>query len=159
MPRVVKRRSPRVVIISLGIMIGLLLVAVVMISRSAASGTDPADQALVAQGKAVYSANCASCHGATLAGQPNWKEPLPSGIFPAPPHDASGHTWHHPDAMLFTIVKDGGAGPLRPGEQRGMPAFGTVLSDADIWAVLSYIKSTWPSEIQQRHTAVSAQNP
>ena len=33
-----------------------------------------------------------------------------------------------------------------------MPAFNEVLSDADIWAVLSYIKSKWPKEVQQKHT-------
>ena len=33
--------------------------------------------------------------------------PLPSGRMPAPPHDASGHTWHHRDDVLFRLVKEG----------------------------------------------------
>ena len=32
-----------------------------------------------------------------------------------------------------------------------MPGFEDKLSDADIWAVLSYIKSTWPDAVRQRH--------
>ncbi len=161
MPRDVPGRPLWVpVAIIIGCVLGLtVLAAILLTGRSSAPGTEPNNQALVDRGRAVYSASCASCHGAALEGQPNWQEPLPSGIFPAPPHDATGHTWHHPDSMLFTIVKDGGAAPLRPGEQRGMPAFGTVLSDAEIWAVLSYIKNTWPAEIQQRQTAVSRQSP
>jgi mono/diheme cytochrome c family protein len=29
-----------------------------------------------------------------------------------------------------------------------MPAFGGGLSDEQVWAVLAYIKSTWPQHIQ-----------
>ncbi|WP_170942271.1 c-type cytochrome, partial [Noviherbaspirillum denitrificans] len=67
---------------------------------------------------------------------------------PAPPHDETGHTWHHPDSVLFDIVKNGLVpGRTAPdGYQSDMPAYGTTLSDADITAVLAYIKSTWPSE-------------
>ena len=158
MPRTVRAGpSRRAIVIS--IMIPVLVLAAMMIRQSSSSGTNPADKELVARGETVYSANCASCHGATLAGQPNWKEPLPSGIFPAPPHDASGHTWHHPDALLFKIVSEGGASALLPGDSRGMPAYGSVLTEQDIWAVLSYIKSTWPAEIQARQTDVSRQTP
>ncbi len=159
MPRRVPAQVPRLssTIASSAVIGILLLMTLIITNRPAASGTDPANQALVERGRAVYSTSCAACHGGALEGQPNWKELLPSDIFPAPPHDASGHTWHHPDDLLFTIVKEGGAAPLRPGEQRGMPAFGPVLSDADIWAVLSYIKSAWPTEIQQHQTTISRQ--
>jgi mono/diheme cytochrome c family protein len=65
---------------------------------------------------------------------------------PAPPHDATGHTWHHPDSALFGITKEGlSPGKYAPrGYQSDMPAFGGVLTDEEIWAVLAYIKSTWP---------------
>ncbi len=159
MPRTVPVRSNRV-LVAISVITSLLIItAVILTSTGSIRGTDVTDQALVTRGQTVYSATCASCHGATLAGQPNWKERLPSGLLPAPPHDASGHTWHHPDALLFRIVKDGGASVLLPGDQSGMPAFGTTLSDDDIWAVLSYIKSTWPAEIQQRQTDVTRQTP
>ena len=111
---------------------------------------DPDDTRQVALGKSVYDGKCASCHGARLEGQPDWQERLPSGRMPAPPHDASGHTWHHPDSVLFGITKHG----LVPGQyappsyQSDMPAFSGALSDDEIWAVLAYIKASWPRDIR-----------
>ena len=114
------------------------------------AGTDVTDAALVALGREVYAANCASCHGANLEGQPNWQQPNPDGSMPAPPHDVTGHTWHHNDASLFATTRYGGAATTPTGRPNAMPAFGGTLSDREIWAVLSYIKSTWPPEVQQR---------
>ena len=109
------------------------------------------DPKQVALGKKVYAEHCAACHGANLEGQPNWRERRPDGKLPAPPHDASGHTWHHPDRQLFEITKRGTAALVGPGYQTDMREFGSLLSDAEIWAVLAYIKSTWPPEIRARH--------
>ena len=79
-------------------------------------------------------------------GQPNWQRRLPNGRLPAPPHDESGHTWHHPDAVLFAITKHGMVPPYAPaGYQSDMPGFGSVLSDGEIRAVLAYIASHWTS--------------
>lgn len=103
--------------------------------------------ASAAEGKALYQTNCASCHGTRGEGQPDWKTKKPDGLYPAPPHDSSGHTWHHADGLLFRIVREGGqvAGP--PGFKSGMPAFGGTLSDAQIRATLEYIKTFWgPTE-------------
>lgn len=87
--------------------------------------------------------------GLSWQGQPNWRERLAHGRLPAPPHDETGHTWHHPDVVLFDLVKNGlvpgRTAPL--GYQSDMPAFGSTLSDEQIVAVLAYIKSTWPPEI------------
>ena len=63
----------------------------------------------VALGKEVYANQCASCHGADLEGQPNWRQRRADGRLPAPPHDESGHTWHHPDQQLFELTKYGPA--------------------------------------------------
>jgi len=63
---------------------------------------------------------------------------------PAPPHDPIGHTWHHSDKQLFDMTKVG-PGALVPGYQSDMPGFEDKLSDADIWAVLSYIESNKPA--------------
>jgi mono/diheme cytochrome c family protein len=112
---------------------------------------DPNDRERVAQGRAVYQQHCASCHGAKLEGQAEWRTRLPSGRMPAPPHDASGHTWHHPGDVLFGIVKEGVQKFAPAGYQSDMPAYAGVLSDAQIVAVLSYIKSTWPDEVRRRH--------
>ena len=106
-------------------------------------------------GRAVYDAQCASCHGAKLEGQPNWRERLPNGRLPAPPHDLTGHTWHHDDGMLFNITKNGVAGYAPSDYQSDMPAFADTLSDTEIWAVLGYIKSTWPQEQRNYQKALS----
>lgn len=116
--------------------------------------------AQIAEGKALYGGRCASCHRKNLEGQPNWKTLLPNGRLPAPPHDKTGHTWHHTDAALTGVTKLG----LKPfaGEdyESDMPAFGTILSDREIEAILAYIKSTWPEReqaYQQRVTRQSSQ--
>lgn len=80
------------------------------------------------------------------------ESPLPSGRMPAPPHDASGHTWHHPDDVLFRITKEGPAAVVGRGYQSDMPGFGNVMSDEEIHSVLAFIKSTWPEE-ERRYQA------
>jgi mono/diheme cytochrome c family protein len=107
---------------------------------------DPRDTARVALGAKLYSQHCAACHGPKLEGQPNWRRPLPSGRLPAPPHDESGHTWHHPDHVLFAITRNGLVPPYAPKDyESDMPPFAGKLSDDEIWAVLAYIKSHWTS--------------
>jgi mono/diheme cytochrome c family protein len=102
------------------------------------------DPAQLAAGQKIYAQHCAACHGAKLEGQPNWQRRLPNGKMPAPPHDESGHTWHHPDELLFGITKHGMVPPYAPpGYQSDMPAFGSILSDDQIRAVLAYIESHW----------------
>ncbi|NJO82046.1 MAG: cytochrome c [Blastochloris sp.] len=147
--------------ITFGVVVVLGLV-VLAILRSAPepvtqSRANPFDAQLVAQGQIVYDQYCASCHGANLEGQPNWKRELPEGGRPAPPHDETGHTWHHADALLFEIVERGPAAFTAPGYVYRMPAFGEVLSDDEIWAVLAYIKSTWPPEVQAAQEEVNRQ--
>jgi mono/diheme cytochrome c family protein len=107
----------------------------------------PADPAQLALGEKIYAQHCAACHGAKLEGQPNWREKLPSGRMPAPPHDESGHTWHHPDHVLFGITKYGiTPNYAPPGYQSDMPAFGDRLTDQEIWAVLAFIYSHWKTK-------------
>jgi len=131
--------------------VALSIVAAMLAACGADSGdhADPGDAAQVAKGKTIYDAQCAACHGRNLEGQPAWQSRLASGRMRAPPHDDSGHTWHHPDAVLFGITKHGVAPPYGPpGYQSDMPAFGSTLSDADIWSVLAYIKSRWSPRAQ-----------
>lgn len=120
---------------------------------TAAAGAPPPDATAVAHGAALYAAHCASCHGARLEGQPEWQAMRPDGSLPAPPHDASGHTWHHGDGMLLRIIAEGGTFYL-PSSQ--MPGFASVLSEPEMRAVLTFIKTTWgPDELawQARATA------
>lgn len=112
---------------------------------------DPDDTKQVALGRDIYAAQCASCHGAKLEGQPDWQTRKPDGRLPAPPHDAQGHTWHHADKDLFGIIKNGIAAYAPPGYESDMPAFRGTLSDRQIWATLAFIKSRWPDSIRRQH--------
>jgi len=123
-------------------------------------GTDPQDRIAAsgageqaALGEVVYRDHCASCHGSNLEGQPDWQTRKPDGRLPAPPHDETGHTWHHADEVLFRITKEG-VSAIVPGYKSDMPAFGSVLTDQQIWAVLAYIKSRWPRRILDIHTEI-----
>lgn len=111
---------------------------------------DPSNTTQVLRGQGVYQANCAGCHGANLEGQPEWRVRKPNGRLPAPPHDDTGHTWHHPTDMLIEIVKNGLVPPNAPdGYESDMPAFAGTLSDDDIAAVLAFIQSRWSADVKQ----------
>lgn len=116
---------------------------------------EPVSAAELALGQQLYATKCASCHGAQLEGQPDWKRRLENGRMPAPPHDATGHSWHHADRQLFTITKLG-VGAVVPGYESDMPAFEGVLTDAEIAATLAWIKSTWPARQRGFQAEVTA---
>ena len=105
--------------------------------------------AQVSRGRGVYQQHCAACHGANTEGAPDWATPGPDGLYPPPPHDDTGHTWHHSDRVLYEIIRDGMGDPLRPDSPLRMPAWGGTLSDADIHAVVEYFKSLWTAEHRQ----------
>ena len=114
------------------------------------------DPKVLATGAAVYQAHCAACHGARLEGQPRWRQADAQGRMPAPPHDVSGHTWHHPDQLLFDITKHGVAKAAKLKDyDSSMPAFAGVLSDAEIVAVLAWIKSQWPPGVRRHQDEVN----
>ena len=115
---------------------------------------DQGNPAQLMLGAKLYAERCASCHSATIEGQPNWQETQSNGRMPAPPHDASGHTWHHNDEELFTITKKGLAAVV-PGYESDMPAFEGSLSDDEIRAILAFIKSTWPKTEREYQRARS----
>jgi ABC-type transport system substrate-binding protein/mono/diheme cytochrome c family protein len=109
-----------------------------------------------AVGQQVYVSFCADCHGANLEGQPDWQKRLPMGNRSAPPHDATGHTWHHPDQWLFDIIRDGGQRFAPPRYRSAMPAYRDMLTDEEIWAVLAFIKSRWPLSIRAEQARLNA---
>lgn len=114
------------------------------------------DAGMVRLGEAVYADQCAACHGADLEGQvPEWRSRGPDGLLPAPPHDETGHTWHHADMLLFQITKFGTEALIGGDYKSNMTGFGDILSDAEILAVLAYIKSTWPPEVIAAHDRVN----
>lgn len=124
------------------------------VGESAVSGTTipplpTLEASQITQGKVVYDTHCASCHGANLEGVADWKTPNPDGSFRPPPHDDTGHTWHHPDSVLIKSIREGGQRLLELNVSSNMPAFAEVLTVEEITAVLTYIKSSWTEENRQ----------
>ena len=136
-----------------------LLPVLISLASTAAADHNWEHRDIVA-GQSLYADNCASCHGANLEGQPNWQSPNADGVLPAPPHDRTGHTWHHDDELLFEYTKLGGAAALEvrgvTGFNSGMPAFNETLTDDEIWDILAYIRSTWP---EREREAQASRNP
>lgn len=97
-----------------------------------------------ARGSAVYTRVCAECHGEEGEGH---------AYPPAPALDGSEHAWHHPDAQIREWIKNGKIGMAE------MPAYGDRLSDAEIDAVLAYIKSLWPEEQRAFQEDISERYP
>jgi S-disulfanyl-L-cysteine oxidoreductase SoxD len=132
----------------------VLLVAISSLAPKPASTglLKPDDVEVTARGRQVYGMHCAACHGAKLEGQPNWRQRDAQGRLPAPPHDATGHTWHHPDETLFRITKFGVAKAANLASyESSMPAYEGVLTDSEIVAALSWIKAQWPISIRAKH--------
>lgn len=140
-----------------GLLLGGSYVALESLRVLETSGPPAPDPARLATGLALYGEHCAACHGAELEGQANWRQRDSDGLLPAPPHDETGHTWHHPDQQLFEITKLGTAALIGPDYLTAMGPFGEVLSDDEIWAVLAYIKSRWPEKLRARQAEATAQ--
>lgn len=100
--------------------------------------------ASAAAGEKVYTTNCSSCHQANGKGQP--------GVFP--PLDGNP-TVTGPAAEVISIVKNGKSGKITvngTSYNGQMPAWKGTLSDGDIAAVVTYIRSAWSNKA----SAVSA---
>ena len=115
----------------------------------------PDDPVYVKLGQKIYMDQCASCHGVALEGQAGWRDTMVDGMRLAPPHDKSGHTWHHPDALLFKLTKYGFAAMIGSDYKVSMPIYDGLLKDEEIIAALSYIKSTWPDDVRQIHDKIN----
>lgn len=99
---------------------------------------------LISLGKTVYEARCASCHGMQGEGKPPHWPPL-----------ASNQSIQMSSAVnAIRMVLNGGYPPGTAGNPRpyGMPPFAGSLSDNEIAAVVSYIRTAWGN----RGAAVSA---
>lgn len=100
----------------------------------------------IEEGRTVYVQYCAACHGIDGEGQfPAAPfEPDSTGRIGAPPHDETGHTWHHSDILLMRYITEGGF--TNPERFYPMPPFGSILSDEQTLIVLAYIKTMWTDE-------------
>ena len=148
-------------VFSIGVLIlGVLTVYLMRSASNDGGGLEGTKSvAAVARGKIAYGRYCTSCHGKQLQGQADWKSPLPSGRLPAPPHDASGHTWHHPDVVLAGITRRGLKPYVSQDYESDMPAFGGILTDEQIGDILSYIKSTWPERERDYQRQMTDRTP
>ncbi|MEE8189159.1 MAG: cytochrome c [Kiloniellales bacterium] len=146
-----KRALPAVLVV--GLLVAGGIIALGRLMEDGESGPSPERLAL---GRQVYGEQCAACHGAELEGQPNWRQRGADGLLPGPPHDATGHTWHHPDEQLFFITKYGTAALAGADYKTAMIGFGEVLGDEEIGAVLDFIKSRWPPDIRRRQADITA---
>jgi mono/diheme cytochrome c family protein len=73
-------------------------------------------------------------------------------VYPAPPHNNDGHTWHHPDQQLLDIIAAGGNLP-----NSAMPGFSGKLTQRQMEAVLGYIKTFWgPDELRFQNGVTQA---
>ncbi len=106
----------------------------------ATAASEEGSAQLLARGEQLYAANCQVCHGDREG---------TGGTGGAPPHNETGHTWHHPDAQLNDWILNG---KLGFGE---MPAFKDVMSEGQVEAVLTYIKTWWTPEQRESQTDVS----
>ncbi len=139
--------------LSRGFLLGLFIVALLS-CNSAETSTNSDQQSTIdgtlELGATVYASNCASCHGVNLEGEPDWRTPNPDGTWKAPPHNDDGHTWHHPDAYIIDRIVHGTNNlDVAMQQNSNMPAYGDVLSDKEIDAVLAFIKSQWSSRVQE----------
>lgn len=128
-------------------------------SGPAPATTGPLDADLVARGQPIYASGCASCHGAAGEGVADWRTRGADGSYPPPPHDASGHTWHHADGLLYRIVRDGCAVYRVGATPCGMPAFGGQLDDREIRAVIEFMRSWWGPEERAFQQEVTTGDP
>ncbi len=130
----------------------LLAMALCSVASEAIASHEMEDRDLT-NGRVLYGDHCASCHGINLEGQPNWQTPDDNGVLPAPPHDETGHTWHHDNQLLFEYTRLGGEAALAvrgvTGFASGMPGFSDELTNNEIWDILAYIRSTWPDRVQE----------
>ena len=115
---------------------------------------NPSDEEEVAFGAALYSQNCARCHGEDLSGELGWAEEE-AGLSAeeiqsiartlgdvAPAHDSSGKTSRHDDATLFKIIDEGTEAALGESGSR-MEGFGDRLAKDEIWAIIAFMKKVW----------------
>lgn len=78
------------------------------------------------EGAKVYTQHCAICHGFQRGGTPT----LARGLFPPPPQLLKEGSWAvgYPPGSVHKLIQGG----IR---LTGMPAFGEVLGDAELWQV------------------------
>jgi mono/diheme cytochrome c family protein len=95
----------------------------------------PQMEDVLKQGKALYDRHCADCHGANGEGKAPAYPPLAGN---------RALTMREP-VNAIRIVLNGGFAPGTAGNPRpyGMPPFGPVLEDAEVAAVVTWLRASW----------------
>lgn len=112
-------------------------------------------RAILAQGAKVYAERCADCHGKDGNGA--------AGIYP--PLNGNSSVNEPTGINATRVVLLGGFAPVTEGNARpySMPPFAQQLSDADVAAVVTYIRQSWSNKasivmerdvVQNRHTPI-----
>lgn len=93
----------------------------------------------VNEGKLLFAATCAACHGREAQGlAEDWKQVDENGNYPPPPLDGSAHAWHHSLDILKEVIEEGGASVGGV-----MPGFRSVYSDEQIESLIASFQSRW----------------
>jgi mono/diheme cytochrome c family protein len=107
------------------------------------SDTDPREvprpsAAALERGGKLYERHCATCHGANGEGV--------RGAYPALAGNRA--VTMTTTSNLVQVVLNGGYPPSTRGQPRpfGMPPFATALSDAEVAAVITYIRASWTNK-------------
>ena len=125
----------------------LVIPLIILLAGCNPGDIDNSPDSLALSGEAIYNKNCASCHGPNGRGlAEDWKVKDANGNYPPPPLNGTAHTWHHsPEQLLYTINKGG----TEMGGQ--MPAFENRLTEEEKKALIDYMYSLWPKEIQVKY--------
>jgi|ETNmetMinimDraft_8_1059916.scaffolds.fasta_scaffold35166_2 mono/diheme cytochrome c family protein len=111
--------------------------------------TETDSKASIELGKTTFNDNCVFCHGIEGKGLvKDWKKKQSNGKYPAPPLNGTAHSWHHSPKVILQTINDGG---VKIGGQ--MPAFKNKLNDKEKIALIDYIQSLWPTDIQEKYRA------
>ncbi|MEO0560472.1 MAG: cytochrome c [Chloroflexota bacterium] len=105
-------------------------------------------------GEINYNSYCAHCHGYNGEGQhPNTVDnTLSLGMETVPAHDATGHTWEHPDELLVQVILEGIDNPLN---QYPMSGWGYVLDEQDALDIIDYMRQWWTAEQMAHQAAIT----
>ena len=138
---------------------GLLLLGFLILVSVACGDSQPLPdidatveaEEIISEGKVLYLANCATCHGVNLQGNPNWRSGTDKdGQSLPPPLNGTGHTWHHSPKVLHEIIKYGLK--IYDENYEGKMVGNENLTDKEIYSLLEYIESVWPEELRTNYT-------
>jgi mono/diheme cytochrome c family protein len=89
----------------------------------------------IAAGKTIFETRCVACHGLEGKGD----GPAAAALTPKPASLADSTMMHDlSEGYLFWRVSEGG---LNPPFNSAMPAWKTILSEEEIWQVVSYVRA------------------